>query len=110
LLFSDIASLAALLAGRCAKKQRFGTYSTGAADDRKQATKLAYRMVAQWGMNDGMGAVGYSISEEHSFLGRDITEPREFGEEPARLRIDPRCLPFNLLAVRLSAPMAASLE
>ncbi|MBT4520412.1 MAG: ATP-dependent zinc metalloprotease FtsH [Halieaceae bacterium] len=79
------ARLAILLAGRCAEKLRFDSYSTGAEDDLKQATKMAYKMVGQWGMTESVGAVGYSISEEHPFLGRDITEPREFGEETARL-------------------------
>jgi cell division protease FtsH len=77
--------LAIMLAGRCAEKLRFGNYSTGAADDLKQATRLAYKMVAQWGMGKSLGAVGYSVSEEHPFLGRELTEPREFGDDTARL-------------------------
>lgn len=74
-----------LMAGRCAEKLRFDSYSTGAADDLKQATKLAYKMVAQWGMGEALGPVGYSVSEEHPFLGRDIAEPKEFGDDTARL-------------------------
>lgn len=77
--------LAILLAGRYAEKLRFGNYSTGAADDLKQATTLAYKMAAQWGMSEELGAVGYSVSDEHPFLGRDIAAPREFGEETARM-------------------------
>ena len=74
-----------LMSGRCAEKLRFGNYSTGAADDLKQATRLAYRMATQWGMADELGPVGYSVAEEHPFLGRDLAEPREFGEDTARL-------------------------
>jgi cell division protease FtsH len=77
--------LVIMLAGRCAEKLRFGNYSTGAEDDLKQATRLAYKMVGQWGMAEKLGAVGYSISEEHPFLGRDITAAREFGDDTARL-------------------------
>lgn len=74
-----------LMSGRCAEKLRFDSYSTGAADDLKQATRLAYRMVTQWGMADELGPVGYSVAEEHPFLGRDLAEPREFGEDTAKL-------------------------
>jgi cell division protease FtsH len=77
--------LTIMMAGRCAEKLRFGSYSTGAEDDLKQATRLAYKMVGQWGMADKLGAVGYSIEEEHPFLGRDITAAREFGDDTARL-------------------------
>jgi cell division protease FtsH len=77
--------LAILLAGRCAERLRFGTCSTGAEDDLKQATRLAYKMVGQWGMTEKLGAVGYSLSEEHPFLGREISQPREFGEDTAKL-------------------------
>jgi cell division protease FtsH len=76
-----------LMAGRCAEKLRFDNYSTGAADDLKQATRLAYRMVTQWGMADDLGPVGYSVAEEHPFLGRELAGPREFSEDTAR-RID----------------------
>ena len=79
------ARLVIMLAGRCAEKQRLGSYSSGAADDLKQATRIAYKMVGQWGMSEKLGAVGYSVSNEHPFLGRDITEPREFGDDTARL-------------------------
>lgn len=77
--------LVIMLAGRCAEKLRIGTYSSGAEDDLKQATRLAYKMVSQWGMSEKLGAVGYSISNEHPFLGREIAEPREFGDETARI-------------------------
>lgn len=77
--------LSVLLGGRCAEKIIFGNVSTGAADDLKQATKLAYRMVGQWGMGKNIGPVGYSIGEEHPFLGREITEAKEFSEQTASL-------------------------
>ncbi len=79
--------LVIMLSGRCAEKLRFESYSTGAADDLKLATRLAYKMVAQWGMAEDLGPVGYSVAEEHPFLGRELAGPREFGEDTAR-RID----------------------
>src|SRR5690606_29734424 len=74
-----------LLAGRAAEQVIYGNCSTGAADDLKQATQLARRMVAQWGMSQKLGPVSYQIGEEHPFLGRDIAEPRDFAEATAKL-------------------------
>ena len=74
-----------LMAGRCAEKLRYDNYSTGATDDLKQATRLAYRMVTQWGMAEHLGPVGYSVAEEHPFLGRELAGPKEFSEDTARL-------------------------
>ena len=70
-----------LLGGRCAERKVFGVVSSGASDDLKQATQLARRMVAQWGMSDAMGPVSFPQSEEHPFLGREMTEPRNFSEQ-----------------------------
>ncbi len=77
--------LSILLGGRSAEKLMFQSVSTGAADDLKQATKLARKMVAQWGMSDTLGPVGYTVSEEHPFLGREMTETKEFSETTATL-------------------------
>lgn len=77
--------LSILLGGRSAEKLMFNSVSTGAADDLKQATNLARKMVAQWGMGDALGPVGYTVSEEHPFLGREMTETREFSETTATL-------------------------
>lgn len=76
-----------MLGGRLAEQLVFSEVSTGAADDLKQATQLARRMVSQWGMNEALGPVSFPQSEEHPFLGRDIAEPRNFSEDTAR-RID----------------------
>lgn len=75
--------LTILMGGRCAERLMFGNISTGASDDLKQATKLAYKMVAQWGMSENLGAVGYSLAEEHPFLGRELSQAREFSEATA---------------------------
>ena len=70
-----------LLGGRLAEQLVFGNLSTGAADDLLQATQIARRMVAQWGMNEQLGPVSFPLSEEHPFLGRDIAAARDFSEE-----------------------------
>jgi cell division protease FtsH len=48
---------AIMIAGRAAEKIQFDDFSTGAGNDRKKATRLARRMVWQWGMSDQIGPV-----------------------------------------------------
>ena len=76
-----------LLGGRLAEQLIYGDVSTGAADDLKQATLLARKMVAHWGMSEALGSVSFPQSEEHPFLGRDIAQPRNFSEDTLK-RID----------------------
>ncbi|MAZ03680.1 MAG: cell division protein FtsH [Sneathiella sp.] len=73
--------LAVSLAGRVAEKFFLGSVSSGADDDIKKATKLARSMVSQWGMSDEVGPIDLRLSEDHPFLGREITQPRHFSEE-----------------------------
>ncbi|HZZ73828.1 MAG TPA: ATP-dependent zinc metalloprotease FtsH [Pirellulales bacterium] len=71
------------LGGRAAEKLVFNEYSAGAENDLTQVTKLARRMVANWGMSERLGPVSYRTSEEHPFLGREISEHREYSEHTA---------------------------
>ena len=79
------ARLAFLLGGRAAEKLRFREFSAGAEDDLKKATHLARRMVIHWGMSERLGPVAFRANEEHPFLGKEISEPREFSEHTARV-------------------------
>ncbi len=74
-----------ILAGRAAEKLVFGEYSAGAENDLVQATRIARRMVAHWGMSERVGPVACATSNEHPFLGRDVYEQREFSEATARI-------------------------
>jgi len=83
---SDLANrLTFILAGRAAEKLVFGEYSAGAENDLQQATRIARKMVATWGMSDRVGPVACSTSNEHPFLGRDVYEQREFSERTAQI-------------------------
>jgi cell division protease FtsH len=77
--------LGIMLGGRCAEKLMLGSVSSGAADDLKQCTRLARRMITQWGMNERLGPLSLPQSEEHPFLGMDMTKAREFSEHTARI-------------------------
>ncbi|MGQ0635015.1 MAG: ATP-dependent zinc metalloprotease FtsH [Planctomycetaceae bacterium] len=73
------------MAGRAAEKMVFDEYSAGAESDIKQATDLARRMVAHWGMSEIVGPVAFRQSEEHPFLGKEMHEMRQFSEETAHV-------------------------
>lgn len=74
-----------VLGGRAAEKVIFGRLTTGAANDLEQATRLARKMVCEWGMSEVLGPVAFSNRHEEVFLGREIVQPREYSEETARL-------------------------
>jgi len=74
-----------LLGGRVAEKIVFGDITSGAGEDLKNATALARKMVCHLGMSDKIGPVVFKQGEEHPFLGREITQSRDFSEATAQL-------------------------
>ncbi len=77
--------LAVMFGGRAAESIVFGEVSSGAENDLEQATRLARRMVAHWGMSERVGPVAFPQSEEHVFLGKEIARGREHSEDTAAL-------------------------
>ncbi len=77
--------LSVSLAGRVAEKLVFNETSSGAQNDLKEATSLAEKMVAQWGMSERVGPVNLGRGEEHPFLGRELSLPKRYSEEMAWL-------------------------
>jgi cell division protease FtsH len=80
-----LARLDSAMGGRAAERLVYGEMSSGAADDLKQATRLARLMVTQFGMSDRVGPVFFRASEEHPFLGREMAELRDHSEHTAQL-------------------------
>jgi cell division protease FtsH len=74
-----------LLGGRAAESIVFDDITTGAGNDIEQATTLARKMVCEWGMSDDMGPLTYGKKEEQIFLGREISQHRDFSEATAVL-------------------------
>ncbi|MGO8689120.1 MAG: ATP-dependent zinc metalloprotease FtsH [Thermoguttaceae bacterium] len=76
-----------LLGGRAAEKLVFDEFSAGAEDDLNKATLIARRMVTHWGMSERLGPVAFRDSEEHPFLGKEISiaAPRQFSEHTAQV-------------------------
>jgi cell division protease FtsH len=78
--------IAVMMGGRCAEEVFLNQSTTGAGNDIEQATELARKMVCEWGMSD-LGPLTYGNKEEQIFLGREISQHRDYSEETA-LRID----------------------
>ena len=75
--------LAVLLGGRVAEDIVFKDITTGAQNDLERATKLARQMVTEYGMSDTIGPITLGRKEHQIFLGRDISEQRDYSEEVA---------------------------
>jgi cell division protease FtsH len=71
------------LAGRVAEEIVFGQVTTGASNDLEQVTRIARRMVTTLGMSERMGPLTYGHKEEMVFLGREISEQRNYSEDVA---------------------------
>jgi cell division protease FtsH len=76
--------MAMLLGGRSAEELVFAEITTGASDDIKRATRLARRMVCDFGMSEKIGPVFHGESEDQPFVGRDFGgSGREYSEQTA---------------------------
>jgi cell division protease FtsH len=83
--FRDL--LVCMLGGHVAERLVFDELSTGASNDIERATALARRMVTEFGMSERLGTIAYGKKEEMVFLGREISEQRNYSEEIA-VKID----------------------
>jgi cell division protease FtsH len=81
-----LSQLAILMAGRIAEEKFMHHMTTGAGNDIERATDLARKMVCEWGMSE-LGPMSYGKKEEQIFLGREITQHRDYSEDTA-IRID----------------------
>ena len=81
-----LAEMATLLGGYCAEKLKFKEITTGASSDLRQATDLARKLVKEYGMSS-LGPISFGDKEELVFLGREISEQRNYSEKVAA-RID----------------------
>ena len=102
--------LAFILAGRSAEKLVFGEYSAGAENDLTQATRLARKMVSNWGMSERVGPLACQTSNEHPFLGRDVYEQRDFSEHTAQVIDEEVARILSAAAERADALLADNRE
>jgi cell division protease FtsH len=74
-----------LLGGRAAEELVFQQQTTGAGNDLEKATEMARKMVCEWGMSEKMGPLTFGKGEEHIFLGREVSRPKDYSEDTAVL-------------------------
>ncbi|UCC50289.1 MAG: ATP-dependent zinc metalloprotease FtsH [Anaerolineaceae bacterium] len=77
------ALIASALGGRVAEEIIFGEITTGASNDLQQITNMARAMVTRYGMSDEMGLRVYGDRQEMVFLGREISEQRDYSDAVA---------------------------
>jgi cell division protease FtsH len=75
--------VASLFGGRIAEELIYGADSvtTGASNDIERATKIAHKMVKQWGMSETLGPLAYGEEEGEVFLGRQVTKHKHISED-----------------------------
>lgn len=76
-------SIVMALAGRAAENIVFNDINTGASSDLDHATATARKMVMQYGMSDKLGYVTFTNGEHEVFLGRDLSQGRNYSESVA---------------------------
>ena len=80
-MFKD--QLCAALGGHAAEELVFGEASTGPSNDLEQVTRIARSMVTRWGMSERLGPRTFGRSDDLVFLGREISETRNYSEKVA---------------------------
>lgn len=77
--------LAVLLGGYIAEQLIFGDVTTGASSDLKKATRIARRLVTEYGMSEQLGQRTFGERDDLIFLGRELAEHRDYSEKSAEL-------------------------
>lgn len=75
--------LTTYMGGRIAEELTFGDITSGAYGDIKGATRLARKMVCEWGMSEKLGFIEYSEKDEPVFAGRELAHSHTFSEATA---------------------------
>jgi cell division protease FtsH len=78
-----LAEMIGLLGGRAAEELAFDDITSGASNDLERVTRMARAMVTRLGMSDSLGPMVYGQKEELIFLGREISEQRDYSEAVA---------------------------
>ncbi len=79
--FEDMIAYA--MGGRAAEEAVFGEVTTGSSDDLEKATTIARSMITRYGMSDKLGPRTFGKREELVFLGREISEQRDYSDAVA---------------------------
>ena len=77
-------NIAILMGGRAAEEIVLNTETTGAGNDIERASELARKMVCDFGMSKELGPLSFGKKDEQIFLGRELSQHRDYGEDTAR--------------------------
>lgn len=77
--------LVSLLGGRAAELLVLDSVTTGASNDIEKATKIAHKMVCEWGMSEDVGAIQYANPNDSIFIGREIAQRKDYSEATAQI-------------------------
>lgn len=77
------AQICCAMGGRVAEEIVFDEMTNGASADIKSATKIARKMVCDWGMSK-LGPIAYGENQDHIFLGREISRSQNYSEKTAQ--------------------------
>jgi cell division protease FtsH len=78
-----VGDMIGLLGGRAAEELVFDDITSGASNDLERVTRMARAMVTRLGMSESLGPMVYGQKEELIFLGREISEQRDYSEAVA---------------------------
>jgi cell division protease FtsH len=76
--------LAVMLGGRAAEEVVYGNFTNGAENDIQQATKMARKMIQNWGMSKKLGAFSAAGERQNVFLGEELSQRKDYSEQTAR--------------------------
>jgi cell division protease FtsH len=76
--------IAGLLGGSASEKLFLGSISTGPSNDLERATDIVHRMIRAYGMSEKLGPVTYGKSSDLVFLGKELSEERNYSEDTAQ--------------------------
>ena len=74
-----------LFGGHLAEELKFGEVTTGSSSDIARASDIARKMVTEWGMSEKVGPMSFGAKQEQIFLGREISQHRDFSESTAQV-------------------------
>ncbi len=76
--------IAVMMGGRAAENLLLGSVTSGSENDLKEATKLARKMVLDWGMSEKLGHIALGAEQQDIFLGEQLGRARDYADETAR--------------------------
>jgi len=80
-----LTAMCSLLGGRAAEEIFLGSITTGASNDIERVSKLAHKMVCEWGMSEKMGTISYGEKDGEIFLGKDMGHTKNYSEATAQI-------------------------